>query len=113
MLRSASEATMTSRCLPLLILVFLCIASFAYGQTRGGGGSHAPTSPVDPATNARNAAVLGTGNNIDVSTVHLSSASDEAKVEFRSQTVLIQVPVVVIDKSGNHLHGLNKEDFTI
>jgi VWFA-related protein len=68
---------------------------------------------VDPATNARNAAVLGTGNNVDVSTVHPSSASDEPKVEFRSQTVLIEVPVVVTDKSGNHLHGLNKEDFTI
>jgi hypothetical protein len=35
------------------------------------------------------------------------------KVEFRSQTVLIQVPVVVTDKSGQHVHDLNKEDFTL
>jgi hypothetical protein len=103
---------MTSLRLPLLVLI-LCVSSFSFGQTRGGGSPRPTNSPVDPATNARNAAVLGTGNNVDVSTVHPSSASDEPKVEFRSQTVLIEVPVVVTDKSGNHLHGLNKEDFTI
>jgi VWFA-related protein len=100
---------MTSQRLPLLILISLCVSSFALGQTRGGTGPRG----VDPATNARNAAVLGTGNNINPSIVHSGSASDEPKVEFRSQTVLIQVPVVVTDKSGNHLHGLNKEDFTV
>ncbi len=100
---------MISQRLPLLILISLCVSSFVFGQTRGGSGPRG----VDPATNARNAAVLGTGNNINPSIVHPASASDEPKVEFHSQTVLIQVPVVVTDKSGNHLHGLNKEDFTV
>lgn len=104
---------MTFQRLPLLVLVVFCGSAFSFGQTRGGGGSRPTNIGVDPATNARNAAVLGTGNNIDVSIVHPSSANDEAKVEFRSQTVLVQVPVVVTDRSGNHLHGLNKEDFTI
>jgi VWFA-related protein len=103
---------MTSRRLPLLTLI-LCFSSLAFSQTRGGGGSRGTGSYVDPATDARNAAVLLKGSNGDLSIVHLSSANDEAKVEFHSQTVLIQVPVVVTDKSGNHVHGLNKEDFTI
>jgi len=40
-------------------------------------------------------------------------ADDEKRVEFRSQTVLVQVPAVVTDKAGNHLHDLKKEDFKI
>ncbi len=102
---------MTSQRLLLVVLIFFCVSSFAFGQTRGGG--QGSSRGVDPATNARNAAVLGTGNNINPSVVRQGSASDEPKVEFRSQSVLIQVPVVVTDRSGNHLHGLNKEDFTV
>jgi VWFA-related protein len=41
------------------------------------------------------------------------NASDESKVTFHSQTVLIQVPVVVVDKQGNHVRGLTKEDFQV
>src|SRR5436190_18398500 len=40
-------------------------------------------------------------------------AEDERKVEFKSTTVLVQVPAVVTDKSGNHVHGLTKDDFQI
>lgn len=106
---------MASQRLPLLALV-ICISSFAVCQTRGGGGSRGggtSGSHVDAATNARNAAVLGTGDNSELSVIHPTSADNEPRVEFRSQTVLIQVPVVVTDKSGKHLHGLNKEDFTV
>jgi len=98
--------------LPLLPLILLT-SVLALGQTRGGGGSRGTGSYVDPATNARNAAVLGKGENLNVSIIHPNSANDEPKVEFRTQTVLIQVPVVVTDKSGEHLHGLSKEDFTL
>jgi VWFA-related protein len=91
----------------------LFISIIAFGQTRGGGGSRSTGNYVNPATNARNAAVLGTGENLDVLIVHPNSANDEPKVEFRSQTVLIQVPVVVTDKLGAHVHGLNKEDFLL
>lgn len=95
----------------LLVVISLGIPSLAQRRGGGGGGSTAP-SFVDPATNARNAAVLGKGNS-DLTIVHYASAESEPKVEFRSQTVLIQVPVVVTDKQGEHIHGLTKEDFTL
>jgi VWFA-related protein len=40
-------------------------------------------------------------------------ADDEARVEFRSETVLVQVPAVVTDKAGQHVHSLTKDDFQI
>jgi VWFA-related protein len=43
--------------------------------------------------------------------VTATSADREGKVKFHVQTVLVEVPMVVTDKSGNHIHGLTKEDF--
>ncbi len=40
-------------------------------------------------------------------------AEDEGKVEFKSDVVLVQVPVVIVDKAGNHIPNLKKEDFTL
>lgn len=40
-------------------------------------------------------------------------ASDEQAVEFRSQTVLIQIPTVITDKSGNHVTSLGRSDFRV
>jgi VWFA-related protein len=40
-------------------------------------------------------------------------AEDEDKVKFRSETVLVQVPVIVTDKKGAHLHNLTRDDFQI
>ena len=40
-------------------------------------------------------------------------ASSEGKLEYRTETILIQVPVIVTDKSGKHIHGLSKEDFRV
>jgi VWFA-related protein len=40
-------------------------------------------------------------------------ASDEGKLEFRTETILVQVPVVITDKSGNHIHGLTKDNFRV
>src|SRR5215472_16538240 len=79
-------------------------------QGRGSGGH--PPSYTNPATNARNAAVLGTGNNITGS-YGAPSAQDEARVEFRTHTILVQVPAVVTDKWGKHVRGLTQADFTI
>ena len=95
---------------PALLPIILLISCVAVGQTRGGGR---PATFTNPATDARNAAVMGKGDNSNLSTVRLNSANDEPRVEFRSQTVLIQVPVVVTNKSGEHLHGLRQEDFSI
>jgi len=34
-------------------------------------------------------------------------------VEFRTETVLVQIPTIVTDKAGNHVHGLTRESFQI
>jgi VWFA-related protein len=40
-------------------------------------------------------------------------ADEEGTLRFKSETVLVQVPAVVTDKSGSHLHNLSKNDFKI
>jgi VWFA-related protein len=43
-----------------------------------------------------------------------SRRADEGKVlEFKSQTTLVEVPAVVTDKSGGHIHNLTKADFRV
>ncbi len=44
--------------------------------------------------------------------LHAQTSSD-SKATFTVQTELVTVPVVVTDKSGAHIHGLKKEDFTL
>ena len=41
------------------------------------------------------------------------SANDEGKIEFRTESILVQVPVIVLDKQGKHVRGLTKEDFKV
>lgn len=38
---------------------------------------------------------------------------EEGRITFKSQTILVQVPVIVSDKAGTHVHGLTKEDFEV
>jgi len=46
--------------------------------------------------------------------VHRSrSADEERKLAFKSQTILVQVPTVVADKAGNHVHNLSRDAFKI
>lgn len=40
-------------------------------------------------------------------------ADEEGRVEFRSETVLVQVPAVVTNKSGEHVRGLTRADFQL
>ena len=41
-------------------------------------------------------------------------ADDSQKpVIFKSQTTMVQVPAVVTDNKGNHIHGLAKSDFQV
>jgi len=42
-----------------------------------------------------------------------SNANEEPKVDFRSETLLVRVPTVVVDKQGNPVSGLTKEDFDL
>jgi len=41
------------------------------------------------------------------------STDEEHSLKFKSQTVLVQVPAVVTDKSGSHIHNLKQEDFKV
>ncbi len=92
------------RLLSCLILLF-SVSVWAQGRGTGGGGRGPTTSPAIGASPAPNTSLN--------SSIPLSSADDEGKIEFRSQTILVQVPIVVTDKSGNHIHGLTKENFEI
>lgn len=95
-----------------LILCLLPVYVLAQGHGTGGGP---PTHTAPPASSPVN--TNPATNNApeptflpDNPTVH---AGDESKVEFRSDTVLIQIPVVVVDRPGNHVPNLKKEDFQI
>jgi len=44
---------------------------------------------------------------------NVAHAYEEGKVEFKSETVFVQVPMIVSDKSGAHVHGLGRADFTV
>lgn len=52
------------------------------------------------------------------SSIFLSASSPEKKdadsqVKFTTKAELVLVPAIVTDKSGNHISGLKKEDFTV
>jgi VWFA-related protein len=38
---------------------------------------------------------------------------ENAEIKFTSRTQLVLIPTLVTDKSGNHVSGLKKEDFTV
>jgi VWFA-related protein len=90
-------------------------STMLWAQTRGGGspggGGHAPSSNIPSTPSTPSNRSNGT-NNFDTP-VPMASANDEGKIEFRTQTILVQVPVVVTDKSGNHIHGLTKDDMHV
>jgi VWFA-related protein len=92
---------------PLSWLLALTLSSLpAIAQRPGGGGARPPSQSTAPLGPPPEAAPRPTFTN----PYH---ADDEAKVEFHSETNLVQVPVVVSDKAGHHVHGLAKEDFHI
>jgi len=94
----------------LLVALFLISLSTMLWSQRGGGGSRggSPGTPSSP-TPSPDRGPLGGGS----APLPLASAADEGKIEFRTQTILVQVPVVVTDKSGNHVHGLAKTDLHV
>ena len=93
------------RTIPVIVSLVICCAPI-WAQ-RPGGGARPPVSPrpIEPGGNplSRPDPVGSLG----------ASAEDEGKVEFRSETILVQVPVVVTDRSGNHVHNLTKNDFHV
>jgi len=47
------------------------------------------------------------------SVAHASGADQTPPMKFKSQSVLVQVPAVVTDKQGAHIHNLTKSDFVL
>jgi VWFA-related protein len=90
----------------LVLALFLLVSTLAFAQTPG-TGSAGPAPGVPPSWDS--VAHSNTFGEVNKPT----TASDEGKVEFRTESILIQVPVVVADKKGNHIHGLTKDDFRI
>jgi VWFA-related protein len=96
----------------LIVLRFCCLLLLfsvsASGQTGDLSSPRAPGSSPDPGLatftypNSKSAIPVA---------VTATSADQEGKIKFRTQTVLVQVPIIVTDKTGNHIHGLTKENF--
>jgi len=97
----------------ILAVAFVSLASVASAwPQRGGGGGGGGRPSVGPTTIPHSGG--GFGGPPSMATLNSGPrAENEQKVEFSSTTVLVQVPVVVVDKSGAHLHNLKKEDFQV
>jgi VWFA-related protein len=95
--------------LPLFTLLLFSVQAAAQGH--GGGRGTGTTSPSGNYGGSSSA--NGNSRSNIPEAVPMDSADKEGKIEFRSQTILVQVPVVVTDKYGSHMRGLKREDFRI
>ena len=93
-----------------LVIALILLSSVGWTQRTGGARTSAPRTVPDPG---RAYGVTPTGPPPEPGRVYTRHAEEEQKVEFKSETVLVQVPAVVTDKSGDHIHKLTKEDFQI
>jgi VWFA-related protein len=86
------------------LLIFVCFIVFL--------AESASAQDIDPYTNQPANPVPPVS--MPDPDVHRSRGADEErKLAFKSQTVLVQVPTVVADKAGNHVHDLNRDAFKI
>ncbi len=89
----------------LSFLVAIAISAGAVAQQQTdpyGGGAASGAVGLQP----RSDAPADIGNS--------SGRADQGKpIQFKSQTTFIEVPVLVTDKAGNHIHDLTKADFKI
>jgi len=80
----------------------------------GGGGGGKGTGGTGTSHAAPGSATNGVSPEPSfISSSSSQRAEDEQKVEFKSDVVLVQVPVVIVDKAGNHIPNLKKEDFVL
>ncbi len=91
-------------------LVALLMAPVCAQRTGGSGGARPGGAPRSGG-GGRTLEVGGPPPDIPVPTV--SQLSDDRPVKFSTETTLVLVPVVVVDKQGAHVSGLDKDSFTI
>ena len=99
----------SSRALTFVLLI-LTAALPAWSQRTGGGGSRGSGRSASGPRVIPNPTYQNTPFPTSPTVQH---ASDERPVEFRSETILVQVPVVVTDKAGNAVPGLSRTDFEV
>jgi VWFA-related protein len=91
----------------LLVTIFLSVLAFC-GCALGQQGNS------DPFNGGSSAGATGLRPSNSPDSESVSNRGDEGKViEFKSQTSLVQVPAVVTDPTGKHIHGLTKADFKV
>ena len=95
---------------PAALLLSPLLICLTVEAQRPGGGGRIPGARVPPGPSISQPS---TSTGTLTAPVSHHNANEESKVEFRSQTVLVQVPVVVVDKQGKHIHGLSKDDFGV
>jgi VWFA-related protein len=101
---------MSTRGLAFLLSCLLVSSLSAFAQREGGtNGPVAGTGHSSTSTSS----VANSNASFGASTTSIVTADQEGKFKFHTQTILVQVPVVVTDKSGNHIHGLAKEDLHV
>jgi VWFA-related protein len=102
---------MSTRSLTFLLSSLFLFSVSVWAQrgtsTAAAGGTGTGHSSTGSSSVANSNASFG------ASPTAINSADQEGKIKFHTQTILIQVPIVVTDKSGNHIHGLTKEDFRV
>jgi VWFA-related protein len=86
-------------------LLFLCLTVFALAEFPAVAQIFRKDNAVRSAPDRR---PMSTGYSVS-----RPNADGESKVDFRSQTILVQVPVVVLDGTGNHVAGLDRDAFEI
>lgn len=91
------------------VVILVCLAHGALQAQRGGRSGSSPRTVPDQGASYG----VGPAAPPPTSSGSRYHAGDEGPVEFRSETILVQVPVIVTDKSGGHARGLTKEDFRI
>jgi VWFA-related protein len=106
---------MLIRCFACLLSLLAILSTQSGAQTHGGGGGHGTgsTTPSSPSKTTSTPSSASNSNQSLPGAVPVNSADDEGKIEFRTQTILVQVPIIVTDKSGNHIHGLTKDDLHV
>lgn len=94
----------------LLLLILLLLLSSLSAQHSGGRPGPATKGPGSGSAGSGPAGGYRAPFSRTPTAHH---ADEEGQVEFRSETVLVQVPVVVSDRSGNHVRGLSRTDFEV
>ncbi len=95
---------------PLTLLSLLALSTPTFAQQQGNSDPWTGSSIPDNSSG-----VLGVP--LPTSTANTEPVTRRADggkaIEFKSQTTLVQVPVVITDKAGNHVHQLTKADFKV